>query len=188
VVYGGWVKTEGVVRGKEVWETTRLGIDFRDGQRKTVGGLAGYGLQGYRNDRWTYYEKKYAVPAGTAQVHVDAGLGNCAGRAWFDDLSLKLIDAKGKPLSTVVVTEQVTDTSDWYAYKPPVKMSDAALDLSFLNDKPAGGHGFVTNKNGHFTFADGTASVFGARTWWVPAISRPMSRRTGWRKGWPSWG
>ncbi|HJT23502.1 MAG TPA: hypothetical protein VJ873_02945, partial [bacterium] len=80
--------------------------------------------------------------------------------AWVDDLSLKLLDAQGNPISTVVESQQVSDTSDWYAYKPPAKPSDAALDLSFLNDKPAGTHGFVSVKNGHFTFADGTRVRF----------------------------
>jgi hypothetical protein len=60
----------------------------------------------------------------------------------------------------LLVSELRSDTSDWYAYQPPKDLSQAPLDLSFMNDKPAGTHGFVTVKNGHFTFADGTRARF----------------------------
>ena len=141
VVYSGWVKTQGVVRGKETWEAARLGIDFRDEQNKQVGGWQDSVCKVLGDTEWTYYERKFSLPAGTAQAWVDAGLGNCTGKAWFDDLSLTLLDAEGNKIGATLVTEQVTDTSDWYTYQSPAKASDAPLDFSYLNDKPAGKHG-----------------------------------------------
>jgi hypothetical protein len=160
VVYSGWVKTENVVQGQHDWEAARLSIDFRDVNNKQVGGWQESVCKVTGTTDWTYYEKRYTVPAGAAQAWVDGGLGNCTGKAWIDDISLKLLDAQGNPIPTVVETQQVSDTKDWYAYTPPKDYSDTPLDLSFLNDKPAGTHGFVTVKNGHFTFADGTRVRF----------------------------
>lgn len=160
VVYSGWMKTKDVVAGGHDWETARFGIDFHDANSKQVGGWQDSVCKVVGTTDWTYYEKKYTVPVGATQASVDCGLGNCTGKAWVDDLSVKLLDAQGNVISTIVQSEQVSDTSGWYTYKSPAKPSDAALDLSFLNDKPAGTHGFVSVKNGHFTFADGTRVRF----------------------------
>jgi len=160
IVYGGWVRTDQVVRGKEDYMAARLGVDFRDADNKQVGGWQAEACAVSGTTDWTYYEKSYPVPAGSAAVHVDAGLGNCAGKAWFDDLTLTLLDDKGNKIPVVLQTEQASDTSDWYTYQPPLKADQAPLDLSFLNEAPAGGHGFVTNQGGHFTFADGTRIKF----------------------------
>ena len=45
-----------------------------------------------------------------------------------------------------------TDTSDWIAYTLP--WDSAPVDVSFLNHKPAGKHGFVTAKDGKFTLSE----------------------------------
>ena len=160
VAYSGWLKTQDVRQGQQNWEAARLGIDFRDANGQQLGGWQGSVCAVTGTSDWTYYEKNYAVPPGTALAHVDAGLGNCTGRSWVDDLSLKLLDAKGKPIPITLQTQQVSDTSDWYAFQAPPRLSDTALDLSFLNEKPAGRHGFVAVKGGHFTFADGTRVRF----------------------------
>jgi hypothetical protein len=51
-----------------------------------------------------------------------------------------------------------TDTSTWFPYALP--WDAAPLDFSWLNDKPAGGHGFVTAKDGKLVFEDGTPARF----------------------------
>ncbi len=160
IVYGGWLKTEGVVPGTADYMAARLGVDFRDASGKQLGGWQDSVCKITGTTDWTYVEKKYPVPPGTAQIHVDAGLGNCVGKVWLDDLRLSLLDSAGAPLTTIVRTQQVSDTSDWYAYTPPTDPSGAALDLSFLNEKPAGTHGFVTAQGGHFSFKDGSRIRF----------------------------
>jgi hypothetical protein len=160
IVYGGWLKTEGVLLGTAEYMAARFGVDFRDAAGKQVGGWQDSVCKITGTTDWTYYEKKYPVPPGTAQIHVDAGLGNCVGKVWVDGLNLSLLDAQGNPITTIVQTQQVTDTSDWYAYQPPTDPSGTPLDLSFLNEKPAGLHGFVMVKSGHFAFQDGTRIRF----------------------------
>ena len=51
-----------------------------------------------------------------------------------------------------------TDTSTWFPYTLP--WDDAPVDLSWLNDKPAGGHGFLAVKDGKFVFEDGSPARF----------------------------
>ena len=160
VVLGGWVKTRGVVRGKEAWETARIGIDFRDAQGKQVGGWQDTVCKLLGDNDWAYVEKRYPVPPGAAMAVVDAGLGNCTGQAWFDDLSLKLLDGDGNALSTVLSDRQRSDTHDWWAAVPPSTPDGTALDLSFLNEVPAGKRGFVGIRKGHLAFADGTRVRF----------------------------
>ena len=160
ILYSGWLKTEGVVLGTDSYMAARLGVDFWDGSGKQVGGWQDSVCQVIGTTPWTLYQKRYAVPPGTAQIHVDAGLGNCVGRVWVDDLSLTLLDAKGRPITTTLQSQQTSDTSDWYAYEVPPKPTDTSLDLSFLNDMPAGKHGFVQVKKGHFAFKNGTRIRF----------------------------
>ncbi len=50
------------------------------------------------------------------------------------------------------------DHSKWVAYTLP--WDEAPVDLSFLNDKPAGKHGFLTVRDGRFVFEDGTPARF----------------------------
>ncbi|MCJ7822425.1 MAG: hypothetical protein MUQ26_04990, partial [Armatimonadetes bacterium] len=51
-----------------------------------------------------------------------------------------------------------SDTTEWIPYSLP--WDKAAVDLSWLNEQPAGGHGFVTTREGHFVFEDGTPVRF----------------------------
>ncbi|MCD6351674.1 MAG: hypothetical protein J7M26_06105, partial [Armatimonadetes bacterium] len=50
------------------------------------------------------------------------------------------------------------DQSDWIPFTLP--WDTAPVDLSWLNDKPAGKHGRLTVRDGHFVFADGTPVRF----------------------------
>ena len=53
------------------------------------------------------------------------------------------------------------DNVNWLAYEPCIgKKKTGALDFSWLNDAPAGKHGFVTTQNGQFFFEDGTPIKF----------------------------
>ncbi|MCE5217641.1 hypothetical protein LLH03_11515 [bacterium] len=45
-----------------------------------------------------------------------------------------------------------SDTTDWFAYTLP--WDSAPVSVAFLNDKPAGKHGFVTVRDGKFVLSD----------------------------------
>ncbi len=51
-----------------------------------------------------------------------------------------------------------TDTTGWIPYGLPWDASP--LDVSWLNERPAGGHGFVTVEDGRLVFEDGTPARF----------------------------
>ncbi len=51
-----------------------------------------------------------------------------------------------------------TDTKDWIPFTLP--WATSAIDLSFLNDRSAGGHGFLQIRDGRFVFKDGTPARF----------------------------
>ncbi len=56
------------------------------------------------------------------------------------------------------MVQQRTNTDGWFAY--PLPWDSCPVDVSFLNDGPAGQHGFLTCRDGRFVFADGTPARF----------------------------
>lgn len=76
-------------------------------------------------------------------------------------LSLSLEIAFGQPATLLLDPASnisTTDTTGWVPYTLP--WDRFPVDVSWLNDKPAGSHGFVTARNGRFEFADGTPIRF----------------------------
>ncbi len=69
-----------------------------------------------------------------------------------------------EPILTIAAAGRSDDTSDWFPYE--VGPKGVPIDLSFLNKDadgnyiPAGAHGFVTVRDGHFVFEDGTPVRF----------------------------
>ena len=155
-----WIRTQDVVQGAETWETARLIPDFHNVLGKQVGGWQASAASLTGTHGWQRYERVYAVPAGASGVGLDLGLGNCRGQAWFDDVELKLLDADGQALRTRPVAELRTDTRGWWPVQAPTTPSGTRLDLSWLNPKPAGVHGFIRVRDGHFEDAQGTKVRF----------------------------
>ena len=62
-----------------------------------------------------------------------------------------------------------------------------AADFSHLLDAPAGKHGFVRVKDGHFYFEDGTRIRFLASIWQQDPILRIMRQRKNWLQDLPVW-
>ncbi len=60
-------------------------------------------------------------------------------------------------LSTAGVTS-MSEQAAWAAYTLP--WDDFPVDVSFLNDQPAGKHGFLTRQGDRFVFEDGTEARF----------------------------
>ncbi len=55
------------------------------------------------------------------------------------------------------------DSDKWFNFFIPLdikNLKNSELDFSFLLDAPAGKHGFVQSKNGHFVFEDGASARF----------------------------
>jgi len=157
----GWMKTEGMVPGSQPWEGARIFITFHDKARRQIGGWPE--VVTARNDRpWRRYEATFTAPSGAALLRIYLGIQMAAGTAWYDDLRLFALDKGGRYL--MPVSNEKTDTSGWFqfpgtkpAQTPP---SLVPIDVSFIQDAPAGKHGFVTVRDGHFAFEDGTRARF----------------------------
>lgn len=63
-----------------------------------------------------------------------------------------------QPVLDPALVYDAYDQSDWIPYTLP--WDDCPVDVSFLNDKPAGKHGFLTVRDGQFVFEDGTPARF----------------------------
>jgi hypothetical protein len=160
LLLSGWMRTEDVKKGDQPFMTAFFGVDFRDANNRQVGGWQDAAGRIAGTTPWTRYEKAYPVPAGAVRAEVGAGLPHCTGRAWFDDLAVNLLDASGKRLTAKLVSEQRTEQSDWQVFVPGQSADAVSLDLSSLNETPAGNHGFTTVQGGRYVFADGTPVRF----------------------------
>jgi len=157
----GWMRTQGVVKGKENWEKARFVLNFKDANGTMVGGYQASTAEAVGDTEWTRYEKSYTVPAGTTQVEVQMALGNCAGSVWFDDMELLVEGADGKSLVRQKLSGPM-DEGEWYELSAPAPGEAGHwADWSSLLDGPAGKHGFLeVTPEGTFRFQDGTPARF----------------------------
>jgi hypothetical protein len=80
----GWVKTEGIEKGQNAWNTGKLDIAFmnsgdKDIQSESVASVLG-------TTPWTLYKKVITIPAGTSKARIMLALGQTNGIIFFDDL------------------------------------------------------------------------------------------------------
>lgn len=77
------------------------------------------------------------------------------------ETTLRLVVRPKGPVQVLLdadAVHQVTDTTGWFPY--PLPWDECPVDLSFLNHKPAGSHGFLRCRDGRFEFEDGTPARF----------------------------
>jgi hypothetical protein len=87
-----------------------------------------------------------------------AGVGFRAGRAMWLVLDAQLASGPS-PVEALAPAER--DRSSWAVFAPgPAGDRPPLVDCSALLDAPAGRHGFVRARDGHFSFADGTPARF----------------------------
>lgn len=163
----GWIKAENIEYGVKPWQLARINLEFKDGKGKRIGGWpiveAFSGTFG-----WKKVSRDFEVPAETKRVDVFAGLLECTGSAWFDGLKLAGFSADGRRIKLGGTV--ATDTRSWYAFTPlPEDPAKTPVDVSFLLDAPAGKHGFMKAKNGHFYFEDGTRARFWGTNIYAPS-------------------
>jgi hypothetical protein len=163
----GFIKAKDIIPGVKPWQLARINLEFKDGKGKRIGGWPIVEAFSGTFD-WKKISQTFEVPVNTRRVDIFAGLLECAGSAWFDGLQLVGYTAEGKKVKAGGV--YVTDTSGWYSFKPQADdFSKTAADVSFLLDPPAGKHGFMKVKNGHFYFEDGTRARFWGTNIYAPS-------------------
>lgn len=153
-----WVKTKDIIPGNSPWQKGRINIEFIDGQGKRLGGWP-IVKEFIGSSDWQKVSNSFAVPKGTVRVDLFAGLMECTGSIWVDELSLTVYSQGGGRLSKKASTQ--TETNGWFTFDQEFSSpKNTAVDVSFLLDPPAGKHGFMRVKNGHFYFEDGTRARF----------------------------
>ncbi|HTY13708.1 MAG TPA: hypothetical protein VMD02_05930 [Candidatus Omnitrophota bacterium] len=163
----GFVKAQDITPGIKSWQLARVNIEFKDGKGKRIGGWPIIDSFSGTFD-WKKISKSFDVPAGTKRVDVFAGMLECTGQAWFDGLKLYAYGADGKKLKISGILK--TDTSSWYSFKPAADdFAKNITDVSFLLDPPAGKHGFMSVRDGHFYFSDGTRARFWGTNIYAPS-------------------
>lgn len=160
VEVSGWMKTENVVKGSNPWEMARITLEFYDDAGEMVGGYPPVTAQKSGSNEWKEYKMGYNIPAGATQVKLQLALGNATGTAWFDDISIRILDPSGDILSRKAITGPMNE-GEWYpVYVNKENSGSHYVDWSGLLDAPAGKHGFIKTVNGHFQFEDGTPVKF----------------------------
>lgn len=80
----GWVKGEGIEKGKEVWNTGKFDIAFLNSGEKEIKNESIASILG--TTPWTFYKKTITVPQGAAKFRIMLALGQTNGTIFFDDL------------------------------------------------------------------------------------------------------
>ncbi|NQU17627.1 MAG: beta-galactosidase [Candidatus Saganbacteria bacterium] len=164
-----YIKAENIIQGKKPWQKARLNIEFKNRKGKRIGGWPIVGSFTGSISNWQKISNTFAVPEETTRVDLFAGLLECQGKVWFDSIKVEGFTDRGAKVNRPGTL--VTDKRGWYKFAP-VKDTfvQGATDLSYLLDSPAGKHGFMKVKNGHFYFADGTRARF-----WGTNLYPPMT-------------
>jgi hypothetical protein len=80
----GWLKTEGVEKGKNDWNTGKFDAAFmnsgdKDTKSESVASVLG-------TTPWSFYKKVITIPKGASKLRVMLALGQTNGTIFFDDL------------------------------------------------------------------------------------------------------
>jgi len=157
VRFQGHVRFADVRRGIQSYDVARAFIMWFDGMGRQVGDYCDAGMW-TGSSGWTSFSTEFEVPETARRAQIIVGLHECSGTCWFADLGLYVTagDTSIKPSEN-----SVTDTHGWWAFTADESpAAGTAPDVSWILDAPAGKHGFVTARNGHFYFQDGTPARF----------------------------
>ena len=153
----GKVRYSNVTQGEHDYDVLRAFIMWFDKMGRQVGDYANAGFW-KGSSGWVSFDKKIDVPSTATRAQVVLGLHNCTGVCYFSDISMKV--TKGNKSFTRDASDS-TDTSTWWPFiARETPAQGTPIDLSYLSDAPAGKHGFLTARDGHFYFQDGTRARF----------------------------
>ncbi|MGQ9733033.1 MAG: hypothetical protein ACUVX8_17380 [Candidatus Zipacnadales bacterium] len=142
-----WIKTEGVVRGKEPWNVACGQVVWYDAERKEVS-HQDLGLTAGTTD-WTFYEGRYfkEEKEEIAFFRVRLALWEAQGTAWFDEVVVEETEPP-EAFRKVPLLREVEDSPPRFWPPPPIEPWQAPLDVETLQVSFAPEHGFfVRPKN-----------------------------------------
>lgn len=125
----GWMKTENVVQGSKEWEQAQITIEFVDETGEHIGNYPSKTGEMIGTNAWEEFSSMYSVEFGAYAVKLVIALGNATGTAWFDNLSLKVMDNDGK-----VVTRELIKLLDNEDMDNQKKYANQLINGGFEND------------------------------------------------------
>ena len=162
-------------------------IDFLDDDAHSVvpagGNQPAFRIGG--TSPWVTEEAIVPVPNGAMRAVLQFEKTHATGTIQIDDV--------------IVLGNPQPDATDWKPYHIETKKTDwlpvqaskaiksgTVLDASALLESPAGGHGFVTVKNGRLTFQDGKRARFFGVELLAPTAFQELILRV-WSIAWANW-
>lgn len=107
VIVSGWIKTEGVLPGKESWETALLNFEFVDTLFKHLDPYPQAAAELTGTNEWKEYRQTYEVMDSAYAIKLHMALGNATGKVWFDDISVRFSSAKGTEIPSQMIPESI---------------------------------------------------------------------------------
>ena len=139
------VRLEGFQVGQDPWDNVRIALVFHDGEGKELSSPIGIGLNA-DTDR-SRVSGLVRVPPQASSARLLIMMHGCRGVLQVDDIVAE--DA--------MAGDSVVDTTGWIEYGADTLTVEGTLgDMSRLNEKPAGLHGFLKVQGDQFYFQDGT--------------------------------
>jgi hypothetical protein len=87
ITISGWLKSENIVQGKEIWNNGLLNVEFTsNGKDKTGDDQSVCFVTGTTD--WTYYTKTFTIPKGTQKYRIMVALGFASGTLYADDIKV----------------------------------------------------------------------------------------------------
>lgn len=80
----GWVKSDGVEKGKNEWNAGKFDIEFLSSGEKGIQNESIVAVIG--TTPWTFYQKRVYVPDGASKLRIMLALGQTNGTLFFDDI------------------------------------------------------------------------------------------------------
>ena len=84
IEFSGWIKSDGIEKGENAWNTGKFDIEFLSGAQKSISNASVAAVLG--STPWTFYKKIIPLPQGTTKFRIMLALGQTNGILLFDDI------------------------------------------------------------------------------------------------------
>jgi hypothetical protein len=80
----GWIKSDGIEKGKNVWNTGKFDVEFLNAGEKGIQNESVASILG--TTAWAFYKKTIKVPASASKLRIMLALGQTNGTILFDEI------------------------------------------------------------------------------------------------------
>jgi len=87
ITISGWLKSDNIKQGKDTWNNGLLNVAFAGNEDQKTGNDQNIAFVTGTTD-WTYYSKKFPIPAGTKKYRIMLALGFATGTLYADAITV----------------------------------------------------------------------------------------------------